>query len=151
MHIHGHRRGVTKKLGEAGYRLNPKMRVFQKRSRIDPTQKRPKRETTSTRQTGSDNKGRNTKKQNGIQVLPRSNTIRVKVYRKTTLLKKQNKWTWTDEYTKVFNNLKKLITQLPSLAHYNSKSENNLTTDASTKGLGATLWLHYGRDRRTEI
>ena len=35
---------------------------------------------------------------------------------------------------------KKLITQLPCLAHYNPKSENILTTDASTKELGATLW-----------
>ena len=47
---------------------------------------------------------------------------------------------WTDEHTKAFNNLKKLITQLLSLAHYNSKNSTILTTDASTKGLGATLW-----------
>ena len=56
------------------------------------------------------------------------------------LLKKQNKWEWTEEHTNAFNNLEKLITQLPYLAHYNQKSENILTTDASTKGLGATLW-----------
>ena len=35
--------------------------------------------------------------------------------------------------------LEKLITQLPCLAHYNADNENILTTDASTKGLGATL------------
>ena len=29
---------------------------------------------------------------------------------------------------------------VPYLAHYNPKSEIILTTDASTKGLGATLW-----------
>ena len=46
----------------------------------------------------------------------------------------------TEEHTNAFNNLKKLITQLPYLAHYNPKSENTLTTDASTKELGATLW-----------
>ena len=33
-----------------------------------------------------------------------------------------------------------MITQLPCLAFYNSKSENILTMHASTKGLGATLW-----------
>ena len=56
------------------------------------------------------------------------------------LLKKQNEWNWTQEHTEAFNNLKKLITQLPCLAHYNADKENILTTDASTKGLGATLW-----------
>ena len=56
------------------------------------------------------------------------------------LLKKQNKWEWTEEHTNAFNNLKKVITQLPYLAHSNPKSENKITTDASTKELGATLW-----------
>ena len=56
------------------------------------------------------------------------------------LLKKQNEWIWTEEHTEAFNNLKKLINPLPCLAHYNSNKENILTTDASTKGLGATLW-----------
>ena len=39
-----------------------------------------------------------------------------------------------------FNNLKKLITQLPCLAHFNADNEIIITTDSSTKGLGATLW-----------
>ena len=52
------------------------------------------------------------------------------------LLKKQNEWIWTNGLTKAFNNLKNWKTQLPCLAHYNSKNDN---TDASTKGLGATL------------
>ena len=32
------------------------------------------------------------------------------------------------------------ITAIPCLAHYNSDYPNIITTDASTKGLGATLW-----------
>ena len=56
------------------------------------------------------------------------------------LFKKQNEWKWTQDHTEAFNNLKKLITQLPCLAHYNTDNENIPTTDASTKGLGATLW-----------
>ena len=56
------------------------------------------------------------------------------------LLKKQNEWIWTEEKTEAFNTLKKLITQLPCLAHYISNKENILTIDSSTKGLGATLW-----------
>ena len=31
-------------------------------------------------------------------------------------------------------------TQLPCLAHYSSKNENTLTTNATIKGFGATLW-----------
>ena len=55
------------------------------------------------------------------------------------LLKKQNKRLWTDEHTKTFNKLK-VGTKIPCLAHYNAQNENIIITDASTKGLGATLW-----------
>ena len=56
------------------------------------------------------------------------------------LLKKDNEWKWTDEHTKAFENLKQKITEIPCLAHYNSNYPNIITNDASTKGLGATLW-----------
>ena len=56
------------------------------------------------------------------------------------LLKKDNEWIWTDKHTKAFENLKQKITEIPCLAHYNSDYPNILTTDARTKGLGATLW-----------
>ena len=124
------------------------MRIFQKRSRMDWTQNRSERNTTRTRQTRSNHKNRNTKNEKelksflgAIQYLSKyieNLSAQTDILRK--LLKKQNKWICTDEHTKAFNNLKKLITQLPCLAHYNPKSENILTTDASTKGLGATLW-----------
>ena len=55
-------------------------------------------------------------------------------------MKKQNEWIWTDEHTEAFNKLKEGITRIPCLAHYNAQNENIITTDASTKGLGATLW-----------
>ena len=56
------------------------------------------------------------------------------------LLKKDNEWIWTDEHTKAFENLKQKITEIPCLAHYNSYYPNIITTDTSTKGLGAILW-----------
>ena len=56
------------------------------------------------------------------------------------LLKKDNDWIWTEEHTAAFENLKQKITEIPYLAHYNSDYPNTITTDASTKGLGATLW-----------
>ena len=46
---------------------------------------------------------------------------------------------WTDEHTKVFNKLKEGITKIQCLAHCNAQTENIITTDASTKGMGATL------------
>ena len=56
------------------------------------------------------------------------------------LLKKDSDWNWTTEHTKAFENLKQKITEIPSLAHYISDYRNIITTDASTKSLGATLW-----------
>ena len=35
---------------------------------------------------------------------------------------------------------KRMYYQIPCLAHYNAQNEIIITTDASTKGLGATLW-----------
>ena len=56
------------------------------------------------------------------------------------LLKKDTEWLWTEEHTRAFENLKQKITEIPCLAHYNSDYQNVITTDASTRGLGATLW-----------
>ena len=56
------------------------------------------------------------------------------------LLKKDNEWIWTEEHTAAFEKLKQKITEIPCLAHYNSDYRNIITTDASTKGLGATPW-----------
>ena len=55
------------------------------------------------------------------------------------LLKKDKDWVWTEEHTQAFENIKQKITEIPCLAHYNS-DYSNITTEASTKGLGATLW-----------
>ena len=59
---------------------------------------------------------------------------------RSNLLPCPNTWNWTDEHTTAFENLKQKITGIPCLAHYNSNYPNIVTTDASTKGLGATLW-----------
>ena len=56
------------------------------------------------------------------------------------LLKKKNKWNWTTEHSEAFNRIKRKITEIPCLAHYSSIRPNTITTDASTKWLGATLW-----------
>ena len=56
------------------------------------------------------------------------------------LLKKDKDWLWTEEHTQAFENLKQKITEIPCLARYISVYPNIITTDASTKGLGAALW-----------
>ena len=55
------------------------------------------------------------------------------------LLKKNKKWIWSPEHSVAFTRLKTKIPEIPCLAHYSSNLPNTITTDASTKGLGATL------------
>ena len=45
-----------------------------------------------------------------------------------------------EEHTWALENLKQKITDIPCSAHYNFDYANVITSDASTKGLGATLW-----------
>ena len=56
------------------------------------------------------------------------------------LLKKESKWNWGKEQDEAFNNIKKLLTEEPCLAHYAKDRDNIVTTDASKTGLGITLW-----------
>ena len=56
------------------------------------------------------------------------------------ILKKDSKWNWGKEQVDIFKSIKKLSTEEPCLAHYTNDRENIVTTDASTTGLGITLW-----------
>ena len=56
------------------------------------------------------------------------------------LLKKDSKWNWGKEQDEDFNNMKKLLTEEPCLAHDAKDRDNIVTTDASKTGLGVTLW-----------
>ena len=53
---------------------------------------------------------------------------------------KKNEWIWTPEHSEAFTQFKNKITEIPCLADYNCNLPNTITTDASTKGLGATPW-----------
>ena len=63
-----------------------------------------------------------------------------KTERLRRLLKKESKWNWGKEQDEDFNNIKKLLTKEPCLAHYARDRDNIVTTDASKTGLGITLW-----------
>ena len=39
-----------------------------------------------------------------------------------------------------FNRIKQMLTEGPCLAHYAKDKDNMISTDASTTGLGTTLW-----------
>ena len=56
------------------------------------------------------------------------------------LLKKNEPWIWEEEQQKDFEKIKQMLTEGPCLAHYAKDKENIVTTDASTTGLGITLW-----------
>ena len=55
------------------------------------------------------------------------------------LLKKNEPWNW-EEQQKDFEKIKQMLIEGPCLAHYAKDKENIVTTDASTTGLGKTLW-----------
>ena len=56
------------------------------------------------------------------------------------LLKKDFTWNWGKQQNEDFENIKKMLTEKPCLAHYAKDRENIVTTDASKTGLGITLW-----------
>ena len=72
------------------------------------------------------------------------NNLSKKTDRMRKLLKKDVKWEWTAEVDEDFEKLKKEITEAPSLAHFDPKRDNYITTDACNTGLGATLWQKEG-------
>ena len=56
------------------------------------------------------------------------------------LLKKNEPWSWGEEQQEDFEKIKQMLTEGPCLAHYAKDKNNIITTDASTTGLGITLW-----------
>jgi hypothetical protein len=62
----------------------------------------------------------------------------------TELLKKGNKYVWTDACDEPFENLKKLLTTSPALAHADIAKPFDVYYDASGTGLGGVL-MQEGR------
>ena len=67
------------------------------------------------------------------------------------LLKKNEPWIWGDEQQKDFKKIKQMLTEGPCLAHYAKDKDNIVTTDASTTGLGITLWQKQDDGNRKPI
>ena len=58
------------------------------------------------------------------------------------------KWEWTVTEQTAFDKIKTKIAEIDSLAHYDPQKETILQVDASTVGLGATLWQVDENGRR---
>ena len=56
------------------------------------------------------------------------------------LLRKKTEWTWSGRKKDEFNEIKKLITKTPCLAHFARNQDKTVTTNANRTGLGITLW-----------
>ena len=65
-----------------------------------------------------------------------------------SLLQKNTKWKWTDTENSAFEKLKGEVIRITPLKHFNADSKCILTTDASSLGLGATLWQVEDEGRR---
>ncbi|XP_063370250.1 uncharacterized protein K02A2.6-like [Cydia amplana] len=55
-------------------------------------------------------------------------------------LKKNQRWNWTEEDTRITNELKNILTSSDTLVHYDENKPIYLSSDASEKGLGAVLF-----------
>ena len=56
------------------------------------------------------------------------------------LLKKIETWNWGTEQDEDFGKIKQMLTEGPCLAHYAKDKDSIRTTNASTTGLGITIW-----------
>lgn len=55
------------------------------------------------------------------------------------LLKKETPWSWSKECNQAFNNIKTIVRENRSLAHYNPNYPIRLKVDGSDYGLGAVI------------
>ena len=67
------------------------------------------------------------------------------------LLKKNETTEWWTEQEEDFGKIKQMLTEGWCLAHYAKDKENIVTTDASTTGLGITLWQKHDEGNTKQI
>ena len=134
------------------------MRFFQKGDQMGRAQNRPTRDMTLTRQIGRNNKDPYPKKKRKrTEIISGGDTLPVKGYRNfvnnnrytTKTTKEAERLDLGRGTYKTFNSLKDCMTKILCLAHYNANNDNMITTDASTKDLGAAQ--HSGRSKKREI
>ena len=141
-------KGTMKKLDEAGYKLHPKKCEFFKKEaecvghQINQDGIRPLQDKLEAITKINIPKNEKELKSflGAIQYLSKyikNLSAQTDILRK--LLKKTKRMDLDRTTHRSVQQFKEINHQLPCLAHYNSNKENILTTNASTKGLGATL------------
>ena len=61
------------------------------------------------------------------------------------------RWNWTEVEQNAFDRIKSEISDIKNLAHYDTGKETILSVDASTVGLGATLWQVDNNGQRKPV
>ncbi|VEN56960.1 unnamed protein product [Callosobruchus maculatus] len=61
----------------------------------------------------------------------------------SNLLKKDSTWKWTNEHTRVFNDVIQILSEEPVLAIFNPDLPLELHTDASSRGYGAIIFQNH--------
>lgn len=61
----------------------------------------------------------------------------------SNLLKKDSTWTWTNEHSKAFDEVVKILSEEPVLAIFNPNLPLELHTDASSRGFGAIVFQNH--------
>ena len=142
-------RDILSKLENAGYRLSENKTQFFKSEiewvghKIDQNRIRPLHDKLKAIQELKESKNEKKLKSflGAIQYLSKYiKNLSAQTDLLRQLLKKNNKWIWTPEHSPAFTQLKNKITEIQCLAHYSPNITNTIIKDASTNGLGATLW-----------
>ena len=66
----------------------------------------------------------------------------------TDLLRKEQPWTWTSEQQAAFDSLKHKLTTAPVLAYPDPTKQFTVTTDASSRAIGAVLSQDHGKGQQ---
>ena len=67
------------------------------------------------------------------------------------LLRQDNNWASSEQHQQSYSRLKQLITQTPVLAFFNSEAKIIVSANASSYGLGATLFPLQADERKASV